>query len=103
MPVAADMTTILVMTDALPLAEIKAHLSKIVDRIEAHHERIVLTRNGRAAAVLMSPEDLEALEDTVELLTDPAARRQIDRARKEIAAGKGIGADELRARYQRPT
>jgi antitoxin YefM len=87
------------MSETLPLAEIKAHLSEIVDRVEAHHDRITLTRNGRPAAVLLSPEDLEALEDTLELLADPAARGEIERARKEIAGGQGIGADELRARY----
>jgi prevent-host-death family protein len=90
---------ILVMSETLPLAEIKAHLSKIVDRVEEHHERITLTRNGRPAAVLVSPEDLEALEDTLELLADPRARTEIEQARKEIARGKGIRADELRARY----
>lgn len=93
------MTRILVMSETLPLAEIKAHLSEIVDRVEGQHERVVLTRNGRPAAVLISPEDLEALEDTLELLADPAARAEIEQARGEIARGKGIRADELRARY----
>ena len=41
------------MSDTLPLAEIKAHLSEIVDRVEGGHERIVLTRRGRPAAVIM--------------------------------------------------
>ena len=95
------MTRILVMPTTLGLAEIKAHLSEIVDRIEAEHERVILTRNGRPAAVLISPEDLEALEDTLELLADPRARADIERARTEIAKGKGIGAEELRARYLR--
>ena len=94
-----DVTRILVMGDTLPLAEIKAHLSEIVDRVEGHHERITLTRNGRPAAVLVSPEDLEALEDTLELLADPRARAEIERARGEIARGKGIRAEELKARY----
>lgn len=87
------------MDETLPLAEIKAKLSEIVDRVEEHHERIILTRNGRPAAVLISPTDLEALEDTLELLSDRDALAEIQRARKEIARGKGIGADELRARY----
>jgi prevent-host-death family protein len=87
------------MSETLPLTEIKAHLSEIVDRVEAQHERITLTRNGRPAAVLLSLEDLEALEDTLELLADPAARHEIEQAREEIARGKGIRADELRARY----
>jgi len=87
------------MTETLPLAEIKARLSEIVDMVEGQHERITLTRNGRPAAVLISPEDLESLEDTLELLSDPKAVREIERARQEIAKGKGIGAEELKARY----
>lgn len=87
------------MEETLPLAEIKAKLSEIVDRVEERHERIILTRNGRPAAVLISPADLEALEDTLELLSDQDALAEIQRARKEIARGKGIRADELRARY----
>jgi antitoxin YefM len=89
----------MVMSETLPLAEIKAHLSELVDRIEAEHERIVLTRNGRPAAVLMSPEDLEALEDTLDLLSDPAAAKEIRAARAAIARGRGITAEELRAKY----
>jgi len=91
----------MVMTETLPLAEIKAKLSEVVDRVEGQHERIVLTRNGRPAAVLISPGDLEALEDTLELLADPKARTEIERARKEIARGKGIRAEQIRARYQK--
>ena len=91
------------MSETLPLAEIKAHLSEIVDRVEEQHERVTLTRNGRPAAVLISPEDLEALEDTVDLLADPGARKEIERARADIERGKGIGADELRAKYLKRT
>ncbi|MDA8074862.1 MAG: type II toxin-antitoxin system Phd/YefM family antitoxin [Actinomycetota bacterium] len=89
------------MQETLPLAEIKAHLSEIVDRIEHEHDRVVLTRNGRAAAVIMSPDDLEALEDTLALLSDPTALEEIDRARKDVARGKVITAEELRAKYLR--
>ena len=91
----------MVMSDTLPLAEIKAHLSEIVDRVENEHDRVVLTRNGRAAAVIMSPEDLEALEDTLALLSDPKALKEIDRARQEVARGRVVTAEELRAKYLR--
>ncbi|HVD69105.1 MAG TPA: type II toxin-antitoxin system Phd/YefM family antitoxin [Actinomycetota bacterium] len=87
------------MTRTLPLAEIKAHLSEIVDEVEEQHERVTLTRNGRPAALLISPDDLEALEDTLEVLADPQARAEIERARAQIASGDGIDADELRAKY----
>ena len=91
----------MVMQETLPLAEIKAHLSQIVDRIEHEHDRVVLTRNGRAAAVIMSPDDLEVLEDTLELLSDPKALKEIDRARKGVARGEVVTAEELRAKYLR--
>ncbi|MEI8336458.1 MAG: type II toxin-antitoxin system prevent-host-death family antitoxin [Actinomycetes bacterium] len=42
------MTTTMVMSDStLPLAEIKKRLSEIIDGVEKHHDRVVLTRNGR--------------------------------------------------------
>ena len=89
----------MVMSETLPLAEIKAHLSEIVDRVEREHERVVLTRNGRPAAVIMSPADLAALEDTLELLSDPAALEDIRAAREDIARGRVVSAEELRAKY----
>jgi prevent-host-death family protein len=90
----------MVMSDkTLPLAEIKKRLSEVVDGIESHHDRVVLTRNGRPAAVLISPEDLEALEETVEILSNPSAVRAIRRAESEIDKGKALTADELRSKY----
>lgn len=93
------MTRIVVMDATLPLAEIKARLSEIVHGVEDRHERVTLTRNGKPAAVLIAPDDLEALEDTLEILSDPRAVAEIRKARQEISRGKGLTADQLRARY----
>jgi len=93
------MTIIMVMTETLPLAEIKAHLSEIVDRVEREHERVVLTRNGRPAAVIMSPADLDALEDTLDLLSDPDALAEIAAARDDMAQGRVVTGEELRPKY----
>ena len=93
------MTTIVVMSDTLPLAEVKAKFSEMVDRVEQQHDRITVTRNGRPAAVLVSPEDLASLEDTLELLSNPTARAEIERARKEAKTGKLLTSEQLRAKY----
>jgi antitoxin YefM len=94
------MTIILVMSDVtLPLAEIKKRLSEIVDGIEQRHDRVVLTRNGRPAAVLVSPDELEALEETLEILSNPKAMREIRKAESEIERGKYLTAKDLRAKY----
>lgn len=87
------------MTEILSLAHIKAHLSEVVDRVEHQHDRVVLTRNGAPAAILVSPDDLEALEDTLDLLSDPHALKEIREARSEISKGRVIDAEALRAKY----
>jgi prevent-host-death family protein len=83
----------------LPLAEIKKRLSEIVDGVEQRHDRVLLTRNGRAAAVILSPDDLESLEETLEILSNPDAMREIRRAEAEMDRRKYLSADELRAKY----
>jgi prevent-host-death family protein len=87
------------MSDTLPLAEVKAKFSEMVDRVEQQHARITVTRNGRPAAVLMSPEDLASLEDTLELVSNPTALADIEQARQEAKSGKLLTAEQLRAKY----
>jgi prevent-host-death family protein len=82
----------------LPLAEIKKRLSEIVDGVEERHDRVVLARNGRPAAVILSPDDLEALEETLDILSDPKAMREIRRAERAVESGNVVTADELRAK-----
>lgn len=83
----------------LPLAEVKARFSAMVDRVEDHHDRITVTRNGRPAAVLISVDDLAGLEDTLDLLSDPVAMAEIAEARRDVESGNVVSADELRAKY----
>ena len=47
------------------LADVRTQLSKYVEEVVSTHERVTITKNGRPAAVLISAEDLEALEETL--------------------------------------
>ena len=89
-------TIIQVMTMIIPLADAKARLSAVLDEVRDTHDRVVITRNGRPEAVIMSVSDLEALEDTLDLLSTPGALDEIWAAEAEVARGEAIGADELR-------
>jgi prevent-host-death family protein len=89
----------MVMSEMLPLAEVKAKFSKMVDRVEHTHDRIVVTRNGRPAAVMISPDELASLEDTLDLLSDPDAMRQLADAQRAAAEGDYSNGEELRARF----
>jgi len=89
------MTIILVVT-TIPLADAKARLSAVLNEVRDTHERVVITRNGRPEAVIMAVSDLEALEETLDLLSTPGALEQISQAEADIAAGETVDADELR-------
>lgn len=89
------------MATILPLSEVKARLSEIADEVGRTHERVLVTKNGRDHIVLMSVADLESIEATLELLADPAAQRRLRRAERDIAAGRGVGADGLRTAMER--
>lgn len=90
------------MSETLPLSSVKAHLSEIVDRVEGQHDRIVVTRNGTPAAVLVSPEDLESLEETLAIMSDPALMAQIGESSQAVADGElGTTLAELRAEHER--
>ncbi len=74
----------------MPLAELKNRLSEVVERLEREHGRVVITKHGRPAAVVLNVADLEGLEQTLELLSDPRAMRRIRKAETEIAAGEAV-------------
>jgi prevent-host-death family protein len=80
----------------IPMADAKARFSAVLDEVRDTHERVVITRNGRPEAVIMAVGDLEALEDTLDLLSTPGAVEQIRQAEADISAGKAIDAAELR-------
>jgi prevent-host-death family protein len=79
---------------------VKAKLSEMVDRVEHTHDRITVTRNGRPAAVLISPDELASLEDTLDLLSDADAMAQLREAQAAVEAGDYVTGDELRAKYR---
>ena len=67
--------------------------------MQGRHDRVVLTRHGRPAAVIISPDELESLEETLELLSDSTALRKLRSAEAAVAEGNVVTAHELRSKY----
>ena len=61
----------------LPLSVAKGKLGKLVERVRLHDEKIFITKNGRAAAVLVSPGEFESWKETVAIRSDPTLMREI--------------------------
>lgn len=79
------------------LRTVKNRLSEFVDRVYREHERVTITRNGTATAVLISVDDLEELEETLAVLADRKAVRELLEAERAVAAGDTVrGVDAVR-------
>ncbi len=83
------------MSRTLSLAEVKAHLSELVGRVERQHDRVTVTVHGRPSAVLLAPDDLDALEETIAILSNDEAVRQLAASDAELARGKGESEQNL--------
>jgi antitoxin YefM len=83
----------------VPLGEAKDRLSEYIAGVERTHDRVMITRHGRPAAVLVSPDDLAALEETVDILTMSGAREAIAEGLADLAAGRVADNEALRARF----
>jgi antitoxin YefM len=81
----------------LPLSEVKARLSEIAEEVATTHERVQITKNGRDYVVLLAAEDLESIEATLELLSDPGAQSRVARAEEDIERGDILDEAQVRA------
>jgi len=83
------------MSETKSIAEVKAHLSELVAVAGAEHERITVTVHGRPTAVLLAVEDLEAMEETIAVLSNPALLGSLAEADAELARGEGESFESL--------
>lgn len=82
--------------EELPLADARNRLSELVADVEKTHARVTITKHGHPAAVLVSPEDLASLEETLDILSDPEALADIREAEAEYARGDFTTGEEMR-------
>ncbi len=79
----------------MPFTEARNRLSELIDEVERTHDRVEITRHGHAVAVLISPDDLAALEETLDVLASREAMRQLAESADAVEAGDVLDAEEL--------
>jgi antitoxin YefM len=91
-------STMTIAATPVPISEAKARLSELARRVRQQHERITLTRNGEAEAVLLSVDDLEGLEMTLEILGDSESVARISESLDALRRGEaGVDLATVRA------
>jgi prevent-host-death family protein len=76
-----------------PLADVKAKLSAYLEESSTNGP-VIITRNGRAVAVLLTPTDDEDLESLV-LSRSPRFQAMLNKSRQSIKAGEGLSRDSF--------
>lgn len=99
-----DVTRVVTMKSDT-LASVKAHFSAVVDEVHSTHQRVTVTRNGQPVAVLVSPDDLASMEETIALLSDAAELAAVADGEADARAGRVHDLDDvladLRAAHRR--
>ena len=80
----------------VPFTEARAHLTELLDDVEARHEHIVITRKGRPAAIVVSPEEWDAIEETLDILQDESTLQALRESEEDVNNGRLYSLDEVR-------
>jgi antitoxin YefM len=79
----------------LSLSEAKMKLSGLVESVSKTDEEIVITKNGRPAAVLVSPDEFESWKETVYVKSSQSLMADIQKGLKDIRKAKTYTLDKL--------
>ena len=85
----------------VPIGDARDSFSRLLTEVERTHERIVITRHGKAVAVVISADDLAALEQTAEVMSIPGAADAIAEGVAELDSGQEVDGPEVLARFRR--
>jgi antitoxin YefM len=83
------------MARVLPLSEVKARLSQLVADLEANEEELIITRNGRPAAVLISADEFASWQETRKIQRNPMLMREIKRGLRQLEKGQRFTFEEV--------
>jgi prevent-host-death family protein len=74
--------------ETLSLSEAKMKLSRLVDKVNTTDEEIVITKNGRPAAVLVSPDEFDGWKETLLIRSNPGFLKEIKKGIRTLKQNK---------------
>ncbi len=91
----------LAVARTVPFTEARSSLSDLLDYVQAEQEHVVITRNGKRVALLMSMDEWESWEETLEVLQDEDLLEQLKRSEEDVKAGRLVELDDVLRRHGR--
>lgn len=79
----------------VPVAEARQNFSALVEQAVATHQRVLVTRNGVPAIWMIADDDFESIMETLEVLADAAAMRDVAQSRADSEEGRYVTAAEM--------
>jgi antitoxin YefM len=76
--------------------EARARLTEFLDEVETRHEHLVITRKGRPVAVVVSPAEWDAIEETLQIIQDEETMKDLRESEKDVAAGRLFSLADVR-------
>ncbi|MGH3358369.1 MAG: type II toxin-antitoxin system Phd/YefM family antitoxin [Nocardioidaceae bacterium] len=80
----------------------KSRLNELVDEAVTTHEHVAITKNGAPAAVMVSADEWESIQETIFWLSQSNVREDIAEGRRAAADGETLSEEQVRARYGVP-
>ena len=81
---------IILYMKTLSLAEARQHFSEVINDVETHHDHVMVTKNGKPAAMIVSVYEWEQMEDTIFWLSQPGIHEDLAQADADIASGNTV-------------
>ena len=84
------------MAKTVPFTEARSSLSELLDFVQSEQEHVVITRNGKNVGLLMSMDEWESWEETLEVLQDEDLLEALKRSEEDVKAGRLVDWDEVK-------
>ena len=84
------------MMRIVPFTEARAKLTELLDAVEERHEHLLITRQGRPAAVVLSPDDWDAIEETLGVRQDEETLADLRASEQDVKADRLLGLEDVR-------
>lgn len=84
------------MPRIVPVRELRSNLSRLLSDVADRREHVLVTRNGRPAAVLVPVDEYAALEETAEILSDAQTVAAIEVGLGELARDETVTLEDVR-------